>query len=128
MNKIVNKFLSTGDKFIPELHLRHPEFTYCTCRPFTNHRQRIQKFRVTGDLNYICKDKLDKNCCADDAAYSDSKDLAKRTISDKTLKEKAYEIAINHKYDGYQTGLASIVWKIFDEKTESRTTKKWEEM
>ena len=56
---------------------------------------------------------LDKDCFAQDAAYSGSKDLAKRTISGKVLKERADEIAINHKYDGYQRGLASTVYKFF---------------
>ena len=56
---------------------------------------------------------------AHDEEYSDSKDLAKRTISDKILKDRAYEIARNCKYDGYQRALASMVYKIFDEKTGS---------
>ena len=67
------------------------------------------------------KNEWDKDCFAQDAAYSDSKDLAKRIISGKVLKERAYEIAINHKYDGYQRGLASVVYKFFFcNKTQSR--------
>ena len=45
MNKIINKSLLTGDKFIPELHLRQPGLTYSACRPFTKHREKFQKFR-----------------------------------------------------------------------------------
>ena len=45
MNKIVNKFLLTGDKFMPELRLRQPGFTYSTCGTFAKHHERIQKFR-----------------------------------------------------------------------------------
>ena len=53
MNKIINKFLLTGDKFIPELHLKQPGFTDSACRPLTKHRERIQKFRETGNLKYL---------------------------------------------------------------------------
>ena len=62
---------------------------------------------------------MDKVCFAHDAAYSYSTDLAKRTVSDKILIDRAYEIAINCKYDGYQRGLASMVYKFFDKKTGS---------
>ena len=58
-------------------------------------------FRETGNLRYICKNKLDKGCFSNDEAYSDCKNLTKRTISDKVLKVRAYEIAINPKYDEY---------------------------
>ena len=103
----------TGEKFMPELHPRQLRFTYRSCRSFTKHRKRVQKFRETGHLNHMYKNEWDKDCFAQDAAYSDSKDLAKRIISGKVLKERAYEIAINHKYDGYQRGLASVVYKFF---------------
>ena len=49
-------------------------------------------------------------------AYGDSKDLAKRTASDKVLRNKAFNIASNTQYDGYQRGLASTVYKFFDKK------------
>ena len=55
MNQIINKFLLNGDKFMPELHLKLPGFTYSACGPFAKHRERIQKFRQTGKL-YIEKD------------------------------------------------------------------------
>ena len=71
--------------FMPEVHLRQPGFTYSACGPFTKHKQRIQKFTQTGDTNYICRDELDKAYFQHDAAYSDSKDLAKITQSDKVL-------------------------------------------
>ena len=88
MNNIINKFLLAGDKFMPEMHLRQPQFTYSTCGPFTKHKERIQKFKETGDTNYIYKNELDKTCFAHEAAYSDSKDLTKRTIADKIYKKK----------------------------------------
>ena len=50
MNKITNKFLLTGSKFMSEFHLKRPGFTCNTCEPFTKHRERIQKFRETGNL------------------------------------------------------------------------------
>ena len=93
MNNIINKFLLAGDKFMPEMHLRQPQFIYSACGPFTKHKQRIQKFKKTGDTNYIYKNELDKACFAHDAAYSDSNDLIKRTVADKILKNKAFDIA-----------------------------------
>ena len=62
------------------------------------------------------KNELDKACFVHDAAYSDSKDLRKRIIADKNLKNRAFDIAKDPKYDGYQRGLASMVYKFFDSK------------
>ena len=117
MNNIINKFLLAGDKFMPKMHLRQPQFTYSTRGPFTKHKQRIQKFKETGDTNYIYKNELDKACFAHDAAYSDSKDLTKRTVADKILRNRAFDIAQDPKYDEYQRGLASMVYKFFDKKS-----------
>ena len=55
MKKIINKFLLAGDKFMPEMHLKQPGFTYSACGPFTKNKERIQKFKETGDTNYIYK-------------------------------------------------------------------------
>ena len=74
-------------------------------------RNRIQKVRETGNLKHLYRNELDKDCFAHDVAYSDSKDLAKRTTSDKILKDRAYDIARNRKHDGYQRALASMVNK-----------------
>ena len=93
MNNTINKLLLAGDKFMPEIHLRQPQFTYSAFGPFTKHEQRIQKFKETGDTNYIYKNELDKACFVHDAAYSDSKDLTKKTVADKILKNKAFDIA-----------------------------------
>ena len=119
MNNTINKFLLAGDKFMPEIHLRQPQFTYSACGPFTKHEQRIQKFKGTGDTKYIYKNELDKACFVHDAAYSDSKDLTKRTVADKILKNKAFDIAKDPKYDGHQRGLASMGYKFFDSKVAS---------
>ena len=117
MNNTINKLLLAGDKFMLEIHLRQFQFTYSACGPFTKHKQRFQKFKETGDTNYIYKNELDKACFVHDAAYSDSKDLTKRTAADKILKNKAFDIAKDPKYDGYQRGLASTVYKYFDKKS-----------
>ena len=99
---------------MPEIHLRQPQFTYSACGSFTRHVERIQKFKETGDTNYVFKNELEKPCFVHDAAYSDCKDLTKRT--DKNLKNRAFDIAKDPKYDGYQRGLASMVYKFFDSK------------
>ena len=116
MNEIVNKFLLAGDKFMPEMHLRQPEFAYSACGPFTKSREKIKKLKETEDSRYIYQSELDKICFQHDMAYGDFKDLTKRTTSDKILRGKAFNIAKNpkSKYHGYQRGLASKVYKLFD--------------
>ena len=81
MNEIVNKFLVVGDKFMPEMHLRQPRFTYSACGPFTKNKERIKKFKQTGDTNYIYKNELDKACFEHDMAYGDFKDFKKKNRS-----------------------------------------------
>ena len=117
MNETVNKFLLAGDKFVPEMHLKQREFTYSACGPFTETKERIQEFKETGDTNYIYKNELDKACFQHDMAYGDFKDLTRRTTSDKVFKDKAFNIAKNHKYDEYRRGLAYLVYKFFNKKT-----------
>ena len=119
MNEIVNQFSLAGNKFMPEMHLKQPGFTYSACGPFAKNKERIQKFKETGDTNYIYKNELDKACFQHGMAYGDFKDLARRTVSDKFLRDKAFNIAKNPKYDGYQRGLASMVYKFFDKKSAS---------
>ena len=123
MNNAINKFLLASDKFMPEIHLRQPQFTYSTCGPFTKHEQTIQKFKKTGDTNSIYINELDKTCFTHDAAYSDIKDLTKRTVADKIFKNTEFDIAKDPKYDGYQRGLASMVYKFFDKKSEGSGAK-----
>ena len=118
MNEIVNKLLLAGDKFMPQMHLRQPDFVYSACEPFTKYKERIQKFKETGDTSYIYKNELDKACFQHDMAYKDFKDLTKRTIEDKVLRNKAFKIASDYKYDGYQRGLASMVYNFFDKKSQ----------
>ena len=101
------------------MHLRQPEFVYSACGPFTRHKERIIEFKRTGDTRYIYRNKLDKACFQHDSAYADHKDLINRTEADKVLRDKAYDIASNPEYDGYQRGLASMVYKFFDSKVAS---------
>ena len=117
MNRIINKFLLTRDKFMLELHLQQPGFSYSARASFTKHRERFRKFRETDKLKYLYKNELDQACFAHDAAYSDNKNLANKTISSKILKDKAYKIARNHKYHGYQMALARMLYMLFDKKT-----------
>ena len=63
------------------MHLEQPEFTYSARGSFTKNRERIQKFKETGDLRYIYKNQLDKACFLRDMAYRNFKDLAKRPAS-----------------------------------------------
>ena len=117
MNDIINKLLLAGDKYMLGMHLKQPQFTYSACGPFTKNKERIQKFKETGDSRYIYRNELDKACFQHDMAYGDFKDLAKRTAADKILRDKAFNIAYIAKYDGYQRRLASVVYKFFDKKT-----------
>ena len=94
---------------MPKLHLKQPRFTYCAREPFTKHCERIKKCGETEDLKHLYRNELYKVCFARDAAYSDSKDLARRTFSDKILKDRAHKIARNRQYDGYQRAPASMV-------------------
>ena len=112
MNNIINKFLLAGDKFMPEMHLRQPQFVCNACGPFTRHKERINELKRTGDARLLYRNELDKACFKHDAAYTKYKDLENRLISDQKLKNSAYDIASNPK--GYQRGLASMVYKFFD--------------
>ena len=117
MNEIINKFLLVGDKFMPEMNLKQPGFTYSPSSPFTKTKERIEKFMQTGNTDSIYKNELDKACFQHDMAYGKSKVLIKTTQPDKVLKDKAFKIANNPNYDGYQRGLASMVYKFFDKKS-----------
>ena len=105
MNEIINTFLLVGDKFMPEMHLKPPGFTYSACGPFTKNKE-IKKFMQTGNTDFIYKNELDKACFQHDMAYGKSNDLIKRTQSDKFLKDKTFKFASNPNYNGYQRGLA----------------------
>ena len=102
---------------MPETHFKQPGFTYSACGPFTKNKERIEKFMQTGNTNFIYKNKLDKACFQHDMAYGKTKDLPKRTQLDNVLRDEAFKIAGDPKYDGYQRGLASMIYEFFDKKS-----------
>ena len=105
------------------MHLRQPQFVYSACGPFTRHKERIKEFKRTGDTRLFYRNELDKACFKRDAAYTKYKDVKNRLISDQKLKNSAYDIASNPEYDGYQRGLASMIYKFFDSKLLHSTKK-----
>ena len=82
-----------GDKFMPEMHLKQPGFTYSACGPFTKNKERIEQFMQAGNTNFICKNELEKAWFQHDMAYGKTKDLVKITQSNKVLKDKVFKIA-----------------------------------
>ena len=102
---------------MPKMHLRQPRFVYSACGPFTRHKERIKKFKRTGDKRYVYRNELDKACFQHDSAYADHEDLINRSKADNFLRDKAYDIVSNPEYDVYQRGLASMVYKFFDKKS-----------
>ena len=117
-NDIINKFLLVGDKFMPELHLyQHKIGKYSACGPFNKHKRRIKSFMQDDRLSHICKNELDKACFQHDMAYNKYKDIKGRTQSDIVLKNKAYKIATNPKFDSFQRALASMVWKFLNKRS-----------
>ena len=113
MNEIVNKFLLAADKFMPKIHLKQPGFTYSVCGPFPKNKKRIEKFKEVADTKCIYRNELDKGCFQHDMPYGDFKELPRRTASDKVLRDKTFNIAKNPKYDGYQSGLGSMIYNFF---------------
>ena len=93
---------------MPEMHLKQPGFTYSGSGSFTKSKERIQKFKETGDTKYIYRNKLDKACFQHNMAYRDFKDLARRIASEKVLGDKTFNIVKNPKYDVYQRSVASM--------------------
>ena len=107
MAEIGNKFSLVGDKFLLEMHLKQHGFTYSVCRTFTKNKEQIKKFKEAGDSRYIYQNELDKACFQHDMFYGGFKDLNRRAVADKVLRDKAFNIAKNPKYEGYQRRLAS---------------------
>ena len=99
MNETVKKSLLTEDRFMPEMHQKHPGFTYSACRPFTKNKKQIRKFIETEGTHYIYQSELGKVYFQHDIAYSIYKGLAKTNTSDKVLPDKAF--ASNREYEGY---------------------------
>ena len=114
---IINRFLLIGDKYMPEMHLWDPKVKkYSACGPFTRHQKRIDMFMKDGRLSHILKNRLDAACFQHDSSYAKYKDRANRRQPDIVLKNKALKIATNPRVNGYQRGLASMVYKFFNER------------
>ena len=94
MNENMNKFLLVGDKFMPEMHLKWPGFTYSACGLFAKNKERIEKFMQIRNTDFIYRNELDKACSQHGMAYGKSKDLAKRTQSDKVLRDKHLKLPV----------------------------------
>ena len=99
------------------MHLKQRGFTCSACGPFTKNKERIEKFMQTRNTDFTYKNDLDNACFEHDMTYGKSKDLIRRTKSDKVLKDKAFETASDPKYDGCQRGLASMVYNVFDKRS-----------
>ena len=103
MNEIINKFLLARYKYMLEIHLKQPGFTYSACSSLTKNKERIEKVMQTRNTDYIYKNDLDRACFQYHMAYGKYKNLTKRKQSDKVLRDKAFKIASNPKYDEYQS-------------------------
>ena len=95
------------------MHLRQPGFTFSASKLFTKNKERIQNFKETGNSRYIYQTELGKACFQHCMTYGDFKDLTRRTASDKILRNKAFDISKSPKYNGYQRGLASMIYNFF---------------
>ena len=98
------------------MHLRQPGFTCSACVSFTNNKESINKFKETRDSRYIHQNELDRACPQHDTAWGYFEDLKRRTFAAKVSCDKAFNIAKDSKYGGYQRVLASMVNKSFDKK------------
>ena len=78
--EIVNKFLLAGYKFMPEMHLKQPGFTYSACGLFTRNKERIEKIMQIGNTVFIYSNELHKACFQHDMAYGKSKDFIRQSF------------------------------------------------
>ena len=101
---------------MPELDWRQRGFTCHASVPFTGNKERIQKFKKTGDLIYVYQNDLDGHCFQHDMVYRDFKDVPRRAASDKVLRDKGFNIAEYLKHYGNQGGIPSMVYKLFGKK------------
>ena len=85
MNTIANILLLAGEKFMSEMHLKQPGFTYIAFGAFAKNNKRIKQFKETGYSRYIYQKELEKYCFQHDVAYGDFKGLNKRAVADKVF-------------------------------------------
>ena len=119
INATINKLLLARDKFMPEMHLKQPNNQDLHIM-LEDHSLKInkeyKKIKETRDSRYIYQNKLGKACFQHDMADEDFKDLNRRTIANKVLRDKSFNIVKNPKHDGHQQGFESISCKVFDKK------------
>ena len=106
---------------MPEMNLKQPGFTYIACGPFTKNKERLKNLKKQKIQAIFTKINLIRLCFQHDMAYGDFKDMKRRTACDKIVRDRAFNIAKNPKYDESQRGLASMVYKFFDKKFASLT-------
>ena len=97
-----------------------PGFTYRICGPFTRNKRRTQEFKEIEDSRYIYQNELGKACFQHDIVYGYFQYLARETVFDKLLRDKAFNIAKNPRFDRYQRRLASMVYKFFNKNYSGR--------
>ena len=102
---------------MPETHLKRSRFTYSACRTLTKNKERTEKSKEAGDTSYISRNELAEAFFRHHMAYGGFKDFARKAASDTVVKGKAFNITKNSKNDVYQRGIASMVYKSFDEKS-----------
>ena len=99
MSEIVNKFLLAGDKFMSEVNLGKPEYTYSACGPFTNNKERTEKFKETRDLQYNYQNESHKTFFNMKWKFID---LTNKTASCLTLSDTGFNIAKNSQENRYR--------------------------
>ena len=120
MNEVVNKILLAGAKFMPNMYLKQPGFVYSACGPFIKNKEKIQKFKETGNSQYIYQNELNKSCFQHDMAYGYFKDLPEIPASDKILRYKVFNIDLTSKNPKYDRSKRScLIYIFFDKKSAS---------
>ena len=110
---------------MPEMHLRQPGFTYSACGTLNQKlRETKKKRKKIGDSRYIYQNKLDKACFQHNMTYEDFNDLKRRKAAGKTLHDTTFIVVKNPTFDGYQCGIASVVYILFDKKASGGAIKK----
>ena len=109
---------------MPKMYLKQPGSRYAACSSFTKNKGQMRKFEETWDSRYIYQKELSKACFQHDIAYGDVKDLNRGTFADKVLRDKTFNIATKDlKYDRYQRGLVSMIYKFLLNKTSASRIK-----
>lgn len=101
---------------MPKMYLKQHVFTYSVCGPFNKREEMITKIKETWDSRYIYENQWDKPSFQYNMSYLDINDLDRRTVSGKIFPDKAFDIAKSKRYVGYQCGIVSVIYHIFENK------------